>query len=417
MPEKPRVAFAVPRLECGGVEMFLLRLCPHLRRRGYDVEVITTEERGNWFQRMDALVPTRHIERANLLSRCVHPLRVGRRLSHWDYDVLFPNGDPLTQQSLTMLPDRVVVAPIIHSDRETTYRIASANADAWNAVVGVSPRICKEARRRLRGRPVVEILHGVELPTESAWAARSIFAGSELRLLYLGRIVQPIKNVMILPEVLSTCRASGFRVNLTVAGEGPDKAALKARVSELRLSDRVEFAGEIPPERVYPLLLEHHALILPSFSEGLPLALIEAQACGCVPIASRLEGISTVVIEDGRSGCLVPPGDARAFAAALGKLYANPEQWATMSVLCHARAAERFSIDRMVEDYANLIDDAVAGRYPLPRSRRGRLPVALSLYWRECVPPLARQAARRLLRREPLAARGVSHSNRHVETC
>jgi glycosyltransferase involved in cell wall biosynthesis len=379
--------------------MFLLRLCPHLRARGHDIEVVTTQERGEWFERMAAHVPTVHVDVDGHFRRCRRPLRVGRFLGQASHDMVFLNGDLLAQQSLTMLPDRVVAAPVIHSDRETTYRLAAANSEAWNLVVAVGPKLAQTAAARLPHRPVVEIMPGVDPPGPSAFAQRSVMTGDELRVLFVGRIVQGTKNVMLLPEVVRQCREEGLNVRLTVAGDGEDRAALAERVRGLGVTEHMDLIGAVPPEEVYPLLLDHHALMLPSFYEGLPLVLAEAQACGCVPVASRLEGVTTAVVEDGRTGWLVDVGDGEGFAEALRQLYRDPERWAAMSAAGHAEAVTHFSVDRMTDDYARLIREALAGKYPLPRSRRGRLPVNPRMYWRECLPPQVRALGRRVLGR------------------
>jgi glycosyltransferase involved in cell wall biosynthesis len=384
---------------CGGVEMFLLRLCPHLRARGYDVEVLTTEERGEWFERMAAEVPTSHVEGCGRFPRASHPLRVGAWLARARYDAVLLNGDEMAQQSLTMLPDRVVALPVIHSDSETTYRLNFANADAWNALVAVGPRIADRARAQFPARPVVEILHGVPLPEPAALAGRYPAPRDELRIIFVGRIVQHVKNVLLLPEALRRCREAGVNARLTVAGDGPDLPLLRSRIHELSLAEHVRFVGAVPPEEVYRLLLDHHVLLLPSFFEGFGLAPLEAQACGCVPVASRLEGVTTPAMEEGKTGRLVAVGDVAGFADALTELGRDPEHWTTMSAAARAFAAERFSLERMTDDYARLIDAAVAGRYPLPRSRRGRLPVDPSMYWRQCVPSWVRAAGRKVLGR------------------
>jgi len=380
--------------------MFLLRLCPHLRARGYEVEVITTEDRGEWFDLLAARVPTAHIEGYGRFPRCRHPLRVGRFLAQRDCDVVFLNGDRLAQQSLTMLPDPVVAIPIIHSDGGTTYRLSFANDEAWNALVAVGPRLAERARERFPRRPVIEIMHGVDLPSPEAWPSRAAMTGEELRVIFLGRIVQEAKNVLLTPEALRLCREAGVNARLTIAGDGPDRGRLETRVRELGLEEHVRIMGAVPPSEVYPLLLEHHVLALPSFYEGFGLALAEAQACGCVPVASRLEGITTPAVQDGRTGRLVAVGDAQAFAAALTELGRDPARWAEMSAAAHTRAAEEFSVERMTDGYVHAIEEALAGRHPLPRSRRGRLPVDPRWYWRECVPPWVRAAGRRILGRE-----------------
>jgi glycosyltransferase involved in cell wall biosynthesis len=401
MSRVPRLAFTIPRLTCGGVEVFLLRLCPHLRDRGFEVEVITTDEPGEWFERASERLPVTHIAGARRFPHWWHPLRVGRWLAEGDYDVVFMNGDPFSQQSLAMLPDSVVAAPVVHSDRHTAYRLAFANSDAWNVLVAVGPRISKVASERFPRRRVVEIMHGVDLPETAAWARRRAMTGDELRVIFVGRLVQSIKNVLLLPEIIRQCRVEGTNATLTVVGDGPDRAALEARVCELGLVEYVDFVGEAPPEDVYPLLLDHHALLLPSFYEGLPLTLMEAQACGCVPIASALPGVTTPAVRHRRTGWLVRPGHTESFVAFLHRLCRRPATWTDMSEAAHAYVAAKHSVERMVDGYVRLTEEARAGEYPLPRSRRRRLPADPSLYWREFVPGWARAIGRRILRREP----------------
>ena len=400
MSQTVRVGFVIPRLACGGVETFLLRLCPRLRDHGYAVEIVTTEEPGEWFDRFADEFPTIHIGGADQFPRFAHPFRVGRRLAGAEYDVLFVNSDPLAQQCLTMLPDHVVAIPVVHSDRGTAYRIAFTNHSAWNALVAVGPRIGDVARETLPERPVLQILPGVEMPPERDWRRRRAMTGNDLRVIFVGRLVADVKNVMILPAVIRQCRDRGVDAHLTVAGDGPDCGALKKAVQELSLTRYVDFVGEVPPRSVYDLLLDHHALVLPSFYEGLASVLLEAQACGTVPVASLLPGVTTAVVEEGRTGRLVSPTDAGGFATALARLWGDPPAWRAMSVAGHVLTAEQFSLDRMAHDYVRTIEDALSGRYPLPRSRRGRLPVAPSLYRSYLVPSWVRDAARWALRRQ-----------------
>jgi glycosyltransferase involved in cell wall biosynthesis len=158
----------------------------------------------------------------------------------------------------------------------------------------------------------------------------------------------------------------------------------------------VELVGSVPPEQVIGLLLDHDALLLPSFYEGLPLTLLEAQACGCVPVASRLPGVTDAAVAADQTGFLVPVQSAQGYADALAQLAREPDTWARMSAAGHERAGREFSIARMAEDYRTLIEDALSGRYPLARSRSRGPALDMGLYWRECVPGWAKAVGRRL---------------------
>jgi glycosyltransferase involved in cell wall biosynthesis len=92
-----------------------------------------------------------------------------------------------------------------------------------------------------------------------------------------------------------------------------------------------------------------HVLVQPSIvdrqgrREGIPVTLMEAMASGLPVVASRLSGLPEL-IEDGRSGLLVPPGDARALADALARLCAEPELRAALGRGARARVEAEFDL-------------------------------------------------------------------------
>ena len=101
-------------------------------------------------------------------------------------------------------------------------------------------------------------------------------------------------------------------------------ADLRARVASSDLADAVSFAGHVPyGPGLFALYDAHDALVLPSFTEGFPQVILEAMARGVPVVATRVGGVPRVV-EDGRNGLLVPPGDARALGEALVRIVSEP---------------------------------------------------------------------------------------------
>ena len=99
-------------------------------------------------------------------------------------------------------------------------------------------------------------------------------------------------GVLWLPDIYRACLQRGADCKLTIVGDGPDAQQLRLRLSELGLLERSRFLQGLTHHQVYDLLLEAHVLLMPSFYEGLPIALLESMACGCVPVVSRLPGIT-----------------------------------------------------------------------------------------------------------------------------
>jgi glycosyltransferase involved in cell wall biosynthesis len=134
-------------------------------------------------------------------------------------------------------------------------------------------------------------------------------------------------------HLIEACRllaAKGITFICRFVGDGPDRAALETKVEQAGLSVCVQFLGRKTRNEVIALLHSADVLAAPSVpskdgrKEGIPVVLMEAMASGVPVIASRLSGIPELV-EDGREGLLIPPGDEAQLAAALERLAKDPE--------------------------------------------------------------------------------------------
>ena len=113
-------------------------------------------------------------------------------------------------------------------------------------------------------------------------------------------------------------------VTLVVAGDGPDRAALEARATELGLEGRSRFLGSVSREQVLRLFGAADASVLSSAWENFPHTVVEALAVGCPVIATAVGGVPEVV-RDGENGLLVPPNDVAALAAAIRRFFEDDE--------------------------------------------------------------------------------------------
>ncbi|MGH8930439.1 MAG: glycosyltransferase [Egibacteraceae bacterium] len=149
-----------------------------------------------------------------------------------------------------------------------------------------------------------------------------------IRILCIGTLHE-VKGQRYLLEACRLLKAQGIDVHCTLVGDGPDKKTLQRLISGWGLGDRVELAGRRTQDEVAALLATAHVLAAPSVRtregkrEGIPVVLMEAMSAEVPVVASDLSGIPELV-EDERSGLLVPPGDATALAAALRRLCGDP---------------------------------------------------------------------------------------------
>jgi mannosyltransferase len=133
---------------------------------------------------------------------------------------------------------------------------------------------------------------------------------------------------------------------------------LKKRIEAAGLGSRIVITGELPIEEVQRWYQRLTIYAFTSRNEGFGLTLIEAMAAGAALVASRA-GAAELVVEDGVTGVLIPPGDADALAAALEPLMRDPTLCAAMGARGRERALTNFSLDveanRIVQVYRALV--------------------------------------------------------------
>jgi len=143
------------------------------------------------------------------------------------------------------------------------------------------------------------------------------------------------------------------QVHLLVVGDGDLRDTLRARVEAAGLSSRVHFLGG--RRDLGDLLSAIDMFVLPSLWEGLPLSLVLAMGAG-VPVVSTTVGGVPEVVEDGRTGLLVPPGDAAALGVAVARLVTDPALGRRLADAARAEVLPKFGVDDYVASVAGLYD-------------------------------------------------------------
>ncbi len=215
------------------------------------------------------------------------------------------------------------------------------------------------------------------LPSASLWEREVPEApappGPGNRLLYVGRI-SPEKGLRFLLEALARTGRGDLRLDLVGWPSGGEDRAIAEAAYRLGLGSQVRSLGFLP---LGPSLLEayrtHDLLVLPSLSEGTPRVVGEAMAHGLAVVASDCGGVSDLV-EDGRTGLLVPPGDAEALANAIVTLAGDAERRGALAAAgfeiargrtLESQAREHFSIlqgewEAMAQDAGRPLEAAPA---------------------------------------------------------
>lgn len=288
---------------------------------------------------------------------------------------------------LRFLPAATPRIMIVHNITRATYLAARALRDHVQHTVAVSPRIRADLLQRgFAPQATTTIFNAVPDSLFQPPAPRA--PGTVVKLLSLGRIEDQSKRVFLLPEILRPLDPARYR--LTVAGDGPDREALLARLREAAIP--FDAPGRIAREDLAQVYREHDVFLFPSRFEGMPVALSEAVASGLVAVASRLPGITDEAIDDGRSGFLFAQGDTAAAAAHLQTLLADPARLQAMREAASLRAQALFSVAQMLDAYeAAMLEATRAAQIP-PRSlARWRPPAAMGPGLRGLIPAGLRQ--------------------------
>lgn len=148
-------------------------------------------------------------------------------------------------------------------------------------------------------------------------------------------------------------------VGSALFGEDAYERDLQQRVRELDIGSQVTFLGQ--RSDVMDLMAVVDCVVHPSiYPEPFGLTLVEAMSVG-TPVVATDAGAAREILEDGRAGRLVPPGDATALAGALRDVFARPSDLAAQTGYAAERAAERYSVARMQDDIAALVRSLAGG--------------------------------------------------------
>ncbi|HEX9037179.1 MAG TPA: glycosyltransferase [Ktedonobacterales bacterium] len=187
-----------------------------------------------------------------------------------------------------------------------------------------------------------------------AEARERLGLGSDESVIGILASLEPRKGQHVMLDALATPAlraAQDLRpVRLALIGDGPSRAALRARAERLGLADRVVYAGPVAHDQAPALLNAMDIVALPSLAEGMPLALLEAMACGKAIVASDVGAISDVLV-DGVNGLLVPPAAPQALARALDTLIGDPNYASALGARARLDTAPRYDVSRSTSRY------------------------------------------------------------------
>ena len=216
------------------------------------------------------------------------------------------------------------------------------------------------------GRAAVERLHVVRCGVPQRDLVLRPEGRSSDLVLAVARL-EPIKGLVYLVEACALLRDRGHRFRCEIVGEGAERPALEAAIRRHRLGGIVTLTGVLPQDGVRARLDRATVFVLPSVitpqgdRDGVPVALMEAMAAGLPVVSTTVSGIPELV-EDGASGCLVPPNDAVALAGSVERLLVDADLRHRLAEAARRVVERDFDTDREAERLLELMRAAVAAQ-------------------------------------------------------
>jgi glycosyltransferase involved in cell wall biosynthesis len=355
------VVQVIQSLQGGGLETMAVNLATGLRDRGFRPVIVALDQGGVLESRLETLGIEYHVVGdVHFRSLSTHR-RMASLLRRLRPAAVHTHHLP-TLLNTALAARGVGVPAIVHTEHAYEYLVDAARLRAavrWvsrttRAFVVVGERMLPFYRdavgvadSRLRA-----IANGIDLgrfhPPADRAARRRALGLPEGFLIGMGGRFAPEKNLAMLLRAAATVRAERPDARVVLAGDGPERASLERLAGALGIGDAVHFLGWRTDLADVIGCLDLFALT--SLTEALPLAVLEAMACG-VPVAATRVGDLPSVVADGVSGFLVAVDDDAALAGAALRLARDPAERAALGVAARDVIRERYSQDAMVDAY------------------------------------------------------------------
>jgi glycosyltransferase involved in cell wall biosynthesis len=348
----------------GGAHTFLVDLCAPLAERGWRASFVTQPgpEQGI----VKALREAGGEIKDQLWPASALPEERAGRLAAWVNDVC-PEAYVISASpdagwlALPLLDARVPTLSVAHNDVAAFYEPLKHYGAFVDCAVSVSQEIHRRTIEECGVPPerARRIPYGVKsLGEEEARArAESSLQGGPLRIGYVGRLVQEQKRVLEMAPLASELVRRGVDFELHVIGEGAARAALEAGLGRRGVAGRVKFWGWLDSSEVKRRLKELDVFLLMSDYEGLSVALLEALGHALAPVVTGIRSGTGEVVEDGRSGFVVPVGDIEAFGERLERLALDRPLLASLRAAAW-EASRPYTVGRMADEYVRCFEEA-----------------------------------------------------------
>jgi glycosyltransferase involved in cell wall biosynthesis len=362
-----RVALMIEVDGPGGAEQMLLHLGGALRDRGHSVLPVLPSEGEGWLgaRCMEAGMPPAYFTlRSPVDPMCLRGLvsllrRNGTDVVHSHEFTMAVYGTAATRLLRTPHVITLHGGRYFEAKRRRRTSLRWACRRSRSVTVSSAARDVYARSLGLAADSISVIPNGVPVRSGDGARVRSELRlrPDELLLVAIGNLY-PVKGHAILLQALGqlAVRDPDCPWRVAIAGRGEEESALTALATDLGLGDRVHLLGYRPD--VEDILTAADVFVMPSLSEGMPLALLEAMFASKPVVASEVGGIPEVV-RHGREALLVAPGDPASLRQAIESVLSDARLREELGANAKRRAENRYTVSAMTDAYEDLYVRAV----------------------------------------------------------
>jgi L-malate glycosyltransferase len=241
------------------------------------------------------------------------------------------------------------------------YRVVKFAIDESDGVTAVSRylrrRTVEEFKTRKEIRVVYNFVDTDKYRPNGRTCIRERFASPGERILFHASNFRPVKRVGDTVRILARLRER-MPAKLLLVGEGPERLFVQQLVKELKLTDHVVFLGQ--QDYLNELLACADLMLLPSEQESFGLVALEAHSCG-VPVIGTATGGLPEVVEDGRTGYLLPVGEIGAMCDRAAEILQDEERLSAFRIRARVLALEKFRMDLIIPEYESFYEEVLSG--------------------------------------------------------